>query len=77
MPDTRPISFCGSLDDQNVKKQLHSQLDNFFAYPTAIFIDKSHNVYSIHSGFKGPGTGDEFEIQIREFEELAGKLVTQ
>jgi hypothetical protein len=58
-----------------VKKRIHSQLDNFFAYPTTIFIDKNHKVRSIHSGFKGPGAGDEFKHQIQEFEELAGGLV--
>src|SRR5262249_39349703 len=55
---TYMLLFCGSLDDDNVKKQIHSQLDNFFAYPTAIFIDKTHKVRAIHSGFKGPGTRD-------------------
>jgi thiol-disulfide isomerase/thioredoxin len=69
------LLFCGSLDDENVKKQLHSQLDNFFAYPTAIFIDRNHQVRTIHSGFKGPGTGDEFQAQVREFQELTAQLV--
>ena len=72
---TYTLLFCGSIDDENVKKQIHSQLNNFFAYPTTIFIDKNHQVQTIHSGFKGPGTGDEFQRQIREFEELARKLV--
>jgi thiol-disulfide isomerase/thioredoxin len=72
---TYTLLFCGSLDDENVKKRLHSQIDNFFAYPTAIFIDKNHKVRTINSGFKGPGTGDEFQQQIREFQELAGALV--
>jgi thiol-disulfide isomerase/thioredoxin len=72
---TYSLLFCGSLDEANVKKQIHRQLDNFFAYPTTIFIDKNHVVQAIHSGFKGPGTGEEFQQQIREFEELAAKLV--
>jgi thiol-disulfide isomerase/thioredoxin len=72
---TYTLLFCGSLDDANVKKQIHRQLDNFFAYPTTIFIDKNHVIQAIHSGFKGPGTGEEFQRQIREFEELAGRLV--
>jgi thiol-disulfide isomerase/thioredoxin len=72
---TYTLLFCGSLDDENVNKQIHSQLKNFFAYPTAIFIDKAHRVRSIHSGFKGPGTGDEFQSQVREFNDLARKLV--
>jgi thiol-disulfide isomerase/thioredoxin len=72
---TYTLLFCGSLDEENVKKQIHSQLENFFAYPTAIFIDKNHKVQSVHSGFKGPGTGDEFQAQMREFQELTGRLV--
>jgi thiol-disulfide isomerase/thioredoxin len=71
---TYTLLFCGSLDDANVKKQIHSQLDNFFAYPTSIFIDRKGRVQTIHSGFKGPGTGDEFQGQVKEFEELARKL---
>jgi thiol-disulfide isomerase/thioredoxin len=72
---TYTLLFCGSLDDENVKKQLHSQLDNFFAYPTAIFIDKNRKVQRIHSGFKGPGTGEEFQLQIRTFRENTEQLV--
>jgi thiol-disulfide isomerase/thioredoxin len=74
---TYTLLFCGSLDDENVEKQLHSQLDNFFAYPTAIFIGKDRKVQAIHSGFKGPGTGEEFQAQVREFEELAARLVRE
>ena len=72
---TYSLLFCGSLDDANVNKQVKSQLDNFFAYPTAIFTDNNHKVQSIHSGFKGPGTGDEYRSQIREFQDLGAKLV--
>jgi thiol-disulfide isomerase/thioredoxin len=72
---TYTLLFCGSLDDDNVNKQIKSQIDNFFAYPTAIFIDKLHKVQTIHSGFKGPGTGEEFQKQIADFQELAGRLV--
>lgn len=69
------LLFCGSLDDENVKKQIHSQLEHFFAFPTAIFIDKNHKVRSIHSGFNGPGTGEEYQSQIKEFQQLAAELV--
>src|SRR4029077_12168670 len=70
---TYTLLFCGSLDDD--KKQIGSQLDSFFAYPTTIFIDKNHKVTAIHSGFRGPGTGDEFPAQIREFAALAARIV--
>ncbi len=67
--------FCGSLDDENVNKRLRSQLNNFFAYPTRLFIGRDGKVQAINSGFKGPGTGEEYQAQIREFHELAEKLV--
>jgi thiol-disulfide isomerase/thioredoxin len=71
---TYTLLFCGSLDDDNIKKQIHSQIDHFFAYPTTIFMDRNHKVQFIHSGFKGPGTGTEFQGQVREFEELVKRL---
>ena len=72
---TYPLIFCGSIDDPNVKQRLHSQLNNFFAYPTTLFIGRDGRVQTIHSGFKGPGTGEEFQSQIQEFHELAERLM--
>jgi thiol-disulfide isomerase/thioredoxin len=72
---TYTLLFCGSLDDANVEKQLHSQMANFFAYPTTLFIDRQRKVRAIHSGFKGPGTGEEFQAQVRQFQEAARKLI--
>ena len=72
---TYTMLFCGSLDDENVKNRLRSQLDNFFAYPTTLFIGRDGKVQTIHSGFRGPGTGEEFQVQVQEFHELAEKLV--
>jgi thiol-disulfide isomerase/thioredoxin len=69
------LLFSGSLDDPNVKRRLHNQLNNFFAYPTTLFIGRDGKVKSIHSGFKGPGTGSEFQSQIRELHELAEGLI--
>jgi thiol-disulfide isomerase/thioredoxin len=71
---TYTLLFCGSTDDDNVNRKIHSQLDRFFAYPTTIFMDKSHKVQFVHSGFKGPGTGDEFQAQKNEFQDLVRKL---
>lgn len=72
---TYPLLYCGSLDDANVDKQLKSQLQNFFAYPTTLFIDKKGKVRSIHSGFRGPGTGDQFPLQVQKLHELAQAVV--
>ena len=72
---TYTLLFCGSLDDANVEKQLSSQLENFFAYPTSIFIDRKQSVRHIHSGFKGPGTGDEYQRQVQQFDQYAKELL--
>jgi thiol-disulfide isomerase/thioredoxin len=72
---TYTLLFCGSIDDSNVKRRLRSQLNNFFAYPTTLFIGRDGKVKAIHSGFKGPGTGAEFQSQIRELHQLAEDLL--
>jgi thiol-disulfide isomerase/thioredoxin len=72
---TYTLLYCGSIDDSNVKQRLYSQLNNFFAYPTTLFIGRDGKVKAIHSGFKGPGTGEEFQTQVREFHELAESLI--
>src|SRR2546425_13079933 len=72
---TYTMLFCGSLEDENVNKRLRGQLNNFFAYPTTLFVGRDGKVQAIHSGFKGPGTGEEYQAQIREFHELAEKLL--
>ncbi len=74
---TYTLLFCGSLDDQNVDRQIRGQIENFFAYPTTIFIGRSGSVQAVHSGFKGPGTGEEFQPQVKEFHELARKLLVR
>ena len=72
---TYTLLFCGSIDEPNVKNRLRSQLDNFFAYPTTLFINREGKVHAIRSGFKGPGTGEEFQSQVQSFHNLAKQLV--
>ena len=69
-----PLLYCGSVDDSNVDKQLKSQLENFFAYPTTLFIDKKGKVRAVHAGFHGPGTGDQFPFQVQKLHELAAQV---
>lgn len=71
---TYTLLFCGSLDDENIRKQIHSQVDHFFAYPTTFFMDKKHRMQFIHSGFNGPGTAEGFQAQIKEFHNAVRRL---
>lgn len=70
-----PLLFAGSLDAENVNAKLHSQLHDFFAYPTTLFIDRKGRVESIHFGFKGPGTGEEYQREVEYFYAKVRKLL--
>jgi thiol-disulfide isomerase/thioredoxin len=72
---TYPVLFCGSTNNANVKQKLHSQLHDFNAYPTTIFVDKKGIVKKIHVGFNGPGTGEEYQRQIQQYYETVKQLV--
>jgi thiol-disulfide isomerase/thioredoxin len=72
---TYPVLYCGSVDDANIEQQLKSQLDNFFAYPTTLFINRKGEVQTIHSGFQGPGTGDRYPLQVEKLHDLAQKAL--
>ena len=72
---TYTLLFCGDLDEANTDRKLKNQIENFFAYQTSLFIDRSGKVQTVHSGFKGPGTGDEFKAQIGEFHELVSRII--
>ena len=61
---TFPILFCGSLEPANVQNRIKSQLENFGAYPTSIFVGRDGRVRFIRMGFKGPGTGDAYQSEI-------------
>jgi len=54
---TYPILYAGGIEDD--KKKL-SQLINFGAYPTAIYIGRDGLVKHIHAGFEGKATGERF-----------------
>jgi thiol-disulfide isomerase/thioredoxin len=68
---TYPLLYCGDVSEANVDKQIKSQLENFFAYPTTLFIDRGGRVKTIHTGFQGPGTGDRYPAQIQKLRDLA------
>jgi len=69
------VLFCGSTEKANVDAKLRTQLDNFSAYPTTLFIDRKGMVQYIHEGFQGPGTGEEYQRQVEMYYEMARKLV--
>jgi thiol-disulfide isomerase/thioredoxin len=73
---TYTLLFCGGMDDANLDARLKSQLNNFFAFPTTLFIDKGGKVRTIHAGFRGPGTGELYPAQVQKLYELAGRVLS-
>jgi thiol-disulfide isomerase/thioredoxin len=72
---TYTIIFCGSTNEANVELKLRSQLHNFYAYPTTIFVDKKGVVKKIHVGFNGPGTGEEYQQQVQQYYETVKQIM--
>ncbi|MFT3884452.1 MAG: TlpA disulfide reductase family protein [Flavobacteriales bacterium] len=52
-----PIAYAGTADKHTGEKLPF--LDHFMGYPTCIFIGRDGVVRRIHTGFYGPGTGEE------------------
>jgi len=69
---TYPTLYAGGVEDAENKL---SQLVNFGAYPTAIYIGRDGLVKHIHAGFEGKATGERFTRLKAEMETLIGDLL--
>jgi thiol-disulfide isomerase/thioredoxin len=69
------ILFAGKASPETIAKVL-PELDNFFSYPTTIFIDKSGKVDKIHTGYSGPATGLFYQEFQQEFNLLINNLLS-
>jgi thiol-disulfide isomerase/thioredoxin len=69
-----PVLYAGATDDAG--KNL-SQLENFGAYPTAIYIGRDGLVKHIHAGFEGKATGERFIRLKSEMQTLIEDLLNQ
>lgn len=72
---TFPLLFCGTTEDANVDAKFRSQVEDFFAYPTTFFIGRDGRAKHIHVGFKGPGTGEEFQQEVEMFYKIVKELM--
>ncbi|MBX3164791.1 MAG: TlpA family protein disulfide reductase [Bacteroidetes bacterium] len=52
-----------------------SLLNNISAFPTAIFLNKQHLITTVHTGFSGPATGNEYELFKQHTETLIKNLL--
>jgi len=69
-----PILYAGAIPE--VKDKL-TQLANFGAYPTTIYLARDGRVASIHAGFASGATGEAHTALRREVDELVERLLRE
>ena len=69
-----PLLLAG-INDVQVAAASLPQLQGFTSFPTTIFIGRDGRVKQVHAGFLGPATGEQYEHQVREFEQEIEKLL--
>lgn len=68
-----PLLIAGTTGEGGPEDKL--PIDNFRAYPTAIFVDRNDRVVAVHAGFSGPATGAAYEALTAEYEERVRSLL--
>lgn len=71
---TYPILF-GGLSQKQKAAQTLPMLNHILSYPTLIFIGRDGKVRMIHTGFSGPGTGEEYTQYVTQTRQLVQRLL--
>jgi thiol-disulfide isomerase/thioredoxin len=71
-----PTLIAGLSETDEASKAL-PMLSGIYGYPTAILVDRSGAVRSIHTGFAGPATGRHHEEYVREFRDEVERLLSE
>lgn len=66
--------YAGTTEEGSVLRVL-PQLASFAAFPTTIFLDRSHKVRAVHTGFAGPANPHEHARVKEEFDALARQIL--
>ena len=69
-----PTLVAGLSETDEASKAL-PMLNGVYGFPTAILVDRSGVVRSIHTGFAGPATGRHHEEYVREFRDEVEQLL--
>ncbi|HVM89202.1 MAG TPA: TlpA disulfide reductase family protein [Puia sp.] len=73
-----PLLITGvSVNDSLRTEKTLPQLEKIEGFPTTIFINRKGEVEKIHTGFNGPGTGEHYDEQKKEFYELIERLLVR
>ena len=68
--------IAGTSNKAEASKTL-PMLNHIISFPTSIFLDRKGNVRRIHTGFSGPGTGEDYEKWQQSFTELTEELLSE
>jgi len=71
-----PLLIAGRASKTEAAEKL-PMLNHVMSFPTAIVLDRNHNVVGIHTGFYGPGTGTYYKEFKKEFEEMVDKALAR
>lgn len=71
-----PVLLAG-LSDKKEASKAFPVLDRVRSYPTTIFLDGTNKVRSIHTGFTGPATGNDFVELKQKFESLIETMIAE
>jgi thiol-disulfide isomerase/thioredoxin len=63
-------------DPQRAAKTL-PQLDDIHDFPTTIFVNKKGYIEKVHVGFSGPGTGEHYGEQKKEFHDQVNEMLAE
>ncbi|MCI0390847.1 MAG: TlpA family protein disulfide reductase [Acidobacteria bacterium] len=69
-----PLLLAGTTEEGEVEKKL-PQIENFSAYPTAIFVGRDGRVKRIHAGFEGQAAGARHTQLKAELDEFVQELL--
>ncbi len=71
-----PYDFLiAGVSDKNEASKTLPMLNGIISFPTSIFIDRTGRIRKIHTGFSGPGTGEDYLEWIQSFEDFMTELI--
>ena len=71
---TSPVLIAGTTGTARDTPAV-APLEGFEGYPTTLFLDRSHRIVRIHSGFEGPATGERYAKAKKELEAAVAALL--
>ncbi|HJZ96364.1 MAG TPA: TlpA disulfide reductase family protein, partial [Candidatus Solibacter sp.] len=71
-----PALLAGEPVAEQLKEKV-LQIENLTAYPSSIYIGKDGRVRAVHTGFPGPGSGEELTRVKAEIRQLVEKMLVE